>query len=261
MCVNPVQQGPSIFAPDVQLAESADVDDADPLTHRQAFLVRRAVAAGSLPRPRLHHVGPQFPVNVVQRRALHGHVRRPCQRAQRHRFQRRARCRNPDGLRTLARVPGAQTGQRLVAHLPLAWAHGRGAVPLQQLDVVETFPYSLRDVLDGHVFAKTDEFFLTRGLRMETVCDAALPSSRVWASANNLRVSPICASTADEVAPSCCAASWPAQPTLQERDIKTSRPSNAASNVKTWGQHPYFRITRIPVVVPRRAGLVEQTIG
>ena len=77
--VNPVQQSASALPNNLQLSQCCHIDNAHPLPYRQAFILRRTVAMGSLPWAEIDHGGTQVSVVLVHGRALDRHVGRSSQ--------------------------------------------------------------------------------------------------------------------------------------------------------------------------------------
>ena len=161
--VEPFQQIRRTRAGELQLAQGAHVDQADPLAHGPHLGDGVAVVFGPQPEPGHHHPGAALLVPRVDRGHLHGLHALAGQRAQLHRHDRGPRSRLAHLRPGLAPGVSGKADGVGRAHLALARAHRNRAVALEQLAALVPLGHGGFQILVGDILAEAHEALALAG--------------------------------------------------------------------------------------------------
>ena len=157
--IHALQQRRHAGAGQLNLAQRAHINQAHAFAHSAHLRLRVAVSFSAHPQPRQHHLRAMRCMPRLQRAVLHGLKMLAAKHAQRHRPRRRPRRGCAHARCRLAQRTGARLHYILRAHLPLARAHRRGAVALEQLGTVKALINRGQHILPRHILAKAHNIF------------------------------------------------------------------------------------------------------
>ena len=156
--VEPLEERRRVRAGDEELAERADVHDADALAHRPVLGQRVAVVLGPAPGPGRLHGGVEGEVALVQRGVLM-HLVAHARRGLHQRDPARGRAGGHGPVRRAGRAgAGGDEGAHVaVAHRALARPHRRGRVALDDLRGAKALLPGLVELVHADVLAQADD--------------------------------------------------------------------------------------------------------